>query len=137
VEMALLFPFAPSRGPSELLQSAGRQHQDEINWKHMLSPEDTVTSPGFSKHSDTGLDFEEVGNNPWRSPSWGYSSLLESDADRAACFEYANRNVPDSSSYEGLEGIYRFLGILEECDHGRRWWYSLVFRQLLSFDQWP
>jgi len=119
VEMALLFPFAPSRCPSEPVRTAGRQHQDEIDWRNMLSAEETATSPRFSKHSDVGLDYEYVGQNPWLSSPSGYSSLHQSDGEVAEYFEYTNRNVLDAS-YEGLEGIHRFLGILEECDQGRR-----------------
>ena len=129
--IALLFPFAPSQAPSVTTKNAGRMHQrrDDVDWRNMISPEHTLTSPGFSTHSDTGLDFEDVGaadegKNSWldsSSPS-GYSSMHSSDAgDEGYYFRkpgVADTNGRHSSTdYEGLEGIYRFL---EQCDDARR-----------------
>jgi len=120
-EMALLFPFAPSRAPSDFTQSPERhRRREKVDWQNMLSPQ-TKTSPGFSKHSDTGLDYEDIGaeeHNPWLSSPSGYSSLHASDVDDdgAAYFEQPSRQAP-KSEYEGLEGIYKFL---EECDRAKR-----------------
>lgn len=122
-EIALLFPFAPSRAPSEFAESswlgpAKQTDPEELNWRGMMSP---TSSPGFSKRSDAGIDFENiesVGKNPWISSSSGYSSLHESDADDAAMYFSTGRSAgPVSQDYEGLEGIYKFL---EECDAAKR-----------------
>jgi len=121
-ETALLFPFAPSRVPSEVTESpyaspAKRHHKgDELDWRELMSPAD---SPGYSQRSDTGHDFEEVEaveRNPWGSD---YSSLHESEADDAAMYFQAPEKSagPSSTDYEGLEGIYKFL---EECEGARR-----------------
>lgn len=95
VPVALQFPFAPDG-------------------------ENTLTSPGGSVRSLTGDGFEdnslleddsfireafivETANNPWLSETDGYESV----------------SPPSSSerySYEGLEGIYRFI---EECDRAK------------------
>lgn len=123
VEIALLFPFAPSRAPSIFTQSPeGYVRREKVDWRNMLSPDETTTSPGFSRHSDTGLDYEDVGaenQNPWLSSPSGYSSLhaSEDDDDGAAYFEQSNRQAPKASDFEGLEGIYKFL---EECDRAQR-----------------
>jgi hypothetical protein len=120
--VALLFPYADSRLPSEV--SSDHSHatrREVIDWKAMLSP--TTVSPGFSKHSDAGLDgyYEDIGaavkdDTPWQSPSLeGYSSLGESE--NGDVYVHSNSQPPlsgeDVSRYEGVEGIYRFL---EECD---------------------
>lgn len=134
-ETALLFPFAPSTAPSVTWHLPSKhargahQARDEVDWRNMISPERTLTSPGFSTHSDTGLEFDDVGSgaeceNPRidsSSPS-GYSSMHSSDADDEEYY-FRKASVADtngrqsSDDYEGLEGIYRFLG---QCDGARR-----------------
>ncbi|KAI9814436.1 MAG: hypothetical protein M1827_003292 [Pycnora praestabilis] len=133
-EIALLFPFAPSRTPSETSQHerkqrliTKRQKKDEIEWRNMLSPEHTTTiSPRYSTRSDTGVDFEDadvVEENPWISSPSGYDSFHSDDDgshdDGAECYFERPRMVSTktASEYEGLEGIYRFL---EQCDTARR-----------------
>ena len=120
-EVALLFPYADSNLPSEVSSDHGQARRDVIDWETMLSP--TPVSPGFSKHSDTGLDgyYEDIGaaikdDKLWQSPSLeGYSSLGESE--NGDIYFHPNSHIQpareDVSRYEGVEGIYRFL---EECD---------------------
>ena len=131
-EMALLFPFAPSKTPSEVqydmeirARPPKRAKREHVDWHGMISP--TVTSsPGYSHRSATSneLDFEEIAGNPWLSPQSGYSSLHASEVgdDNVATYfqpRYKDAHVPTSQAtgYEGLEGIYRFIG---ECDRARR-----------------
>lgn len=86
--MALMFPFAPTT-------------------EHSLS------SPGGSLRSLSGHYFEEIEevlDNPWMD---GYESASEGESD----FFTKPSEHQTSSSYEGLEGIYRFL---EQCDNARR-----------------
>lgn len=100
--MALLFPFASTS-------------------------EHTLSSPGGSLRSQTGhdeeecdplADFEEY-ENPWLSSPEGYETMEElSDSESL----YFSRPKPSdqqvaSDSFEGLEGIYRFI---EQCDNARR-----------------
>jgi hypothetical protein len=131
-EMALLFPFAPSKTPSEVMyeteirtRPAKRAKREHVNWHEMLSP--TVThSPGYSRHSATSNELEELGEivefARISSPS-GYSSLHSSeieDDNVATYFEPKHKNTPtvgQATGYEGLEGIYRFI---EECDRAKR-----------------
>ena len=135
-DMALLFPFAPSKTPSELMfdiaeikaRPAKRAKRDHVDWKDMLS-QTAAPSPGYSRRSATSDEHDievvdELVDNPW-SPS-GYSSLHASEAqddDVARYFEpqyqETRSRTPQNQAagYEGLEGIYRFL---EECDRATR-----------------
>jgi hypothetical protein len=122
-EMALLFPFASSKTPSEAtfspnVQSMKSQKGEQLEWTEMIS---AGQSPHHSTRSITSHDFEEIDNmevNPWaRSPS-GYSSLHASDeGDVAGYFQAQTTSSHQPSDYEGLEGVYKFL---EECDRARR-----------------
>jgi hypothetical protein len=122
-EMALLFPFASSKTPSEVTFfpkacPTKPQEGEQLEWAEMISAR---PSPRYSTRSITSHDFEEIENaeaNPWvRSPS-GYSSLHASDeGDVAGYFQPAPEPVHQASEYEGLEGVYKFL---EECDRAMR-----------------
>jgi hypothetical protein len=91
-QMALLFPYAPTS-------------------------EHTLSSPGGSLRSQSGRDFEEVEEeileNPWID---GYESMDDVSEAESAYFSKPSPQQ-NSSDYEGLEGIYRFL---EQCDNARR-----------------
>ncbi|KAL2067054.1 hypothetical protein VTL71DRAFT_1478 [Oculimacula yallundae] len=95
--LALLFPYAPAS-------------------------EYCLSSPGGSLRSQTGhelefeyQDFEEDAiDNPWVE---GYESLEDASDGESAYFTKSPSEHPNSSEYEGLEGIYRFL---EHCDNSRR-----------------
>lgn len=92
--MALMFPFADSA-------------------------EHTISSPGGSLRSETGLNYENFDNleeNPWLSSPEGYETMDELSETESIFFRHTD-DPPGSSSYEGLEGIYRFI---EECDNARR-----------------
>jgi hypothetical protein len=127
-EMALLFPFAPSRTVSEVMYETEirarppkKAKRDHVDWYEMVSPTAT-NSPGISHRSVTSdeLGFEEMVENPWLSSPSGYSSLHPSEDDVAALFQPQRQHLPTQShatDYEGLEGIYRFI---EECDGARR-----------------
>jgi hypothetical protein len=145
VEMALLFPYAPSELPSEaseveeyFTQPAKRVKRDRVEWHEMLSPVHQP-SAGFSHVSATSQSadaFEMIegvmGPNPWLSSPSGYSSLHTSEV-RGEDFDGQlnmgsfspgqaqpwNRPPGDSGGgkgFEGIEGIYRFI---EECDRAR------------------
>ncbi len=91
-QMALLFPFAPIS-------------------EHPLS------SPGGSLRSQSGHDYDdfedEIIENPWME---GYESMEEFSDNESAYFTKPSEH-PNSSDYDGLEGIYRFL---DACDNARR-----------------
>jgi len=94
--MALLFPYAPTS-------------------------ENNLSSPGGSLRSQTGHDLEfeyedfheDIIDNPWIE---GYESLEDGSDGESVYFTKPSEH-PNSSDYEGLEGIYRFL---EHCDNSRR-----------------
>lgn len=127
-EMALLFPFAPSHTPSDVTFSPRTQHgqgrkHNSVDWHDMQSPRQHLL-PQSSNRSITSHDFmkvEAVEENPCLSTPSGYSSLNGSDDEEPAVDadlrHGAKAHALDSSGYEGLEGIYRFL---EECDRARR-----------------
>lgn len=127
-ELALLFPFAPSRPASEFTfetelrpRPAKRTKRDHVDWHEMIGPTPTH-SPGYSHQSATSNEFEEVMDNPWISSPSGYSSLHPSEMgvdNVAAYFEPQSQNLGavQATGYEGLEGIYRFI---EECDRAKR-----------------
>ena len=125
-EMALLYPFAPGHTPSRITfpsqnwtgQGGSR---DLVDWQNMQSPQ-RYSSKTCSIRSVTSHDFEEVEaaeENPWLSAPSDYSSSIRSDEDDgAAYFKHSpQEHTFNSSEYEGIEGIYRFL---EECDRARR-----------------
>ncbi|KAL2430833.1 hypothetical protein ABEF95_013790 [Exophiala dermatitidis] len=140
-DMALLFPFAPSKTASEVCVDSSQEcratkhvKRDKIEWHEMLSPA-LQPSAGYSHISATSQSdnaFEMVDkvldHNPWASPPSGYSSLHGSESDMegdAAMYFFQPRNVSVRKShttsaagngYEGVEGIYRFI---EECDRAR------------------
>ncbi|KAI1616213.1 DNA repair protein RAD51 [Exophiala viscosa] len=139
-DMALMFPYAPSRTASEVCvetankRPAKRIKQDRVEWHEMLTPPQQ-RSPGFSHVSATSQSqdaFEMIdnamGHNPWVSSPSGYSSLHESevwgDDDAAMYFFQADQprmakqhaKSVRGDEYEGLEGIYRFI---EQCDRAR------------------
>ncbi|KZF18820.1 DNA repair protein RAD51 [Xylona heveae TC161] len=131
--MALRFPFAPSHAVSEASSVDGYDERyfepERVDWENMISPSSTVTSHGFSHNSGSPLEFDDldgsIQENPWtRSPS-GYSSLHSSEGDETSSYFFEqprlksnkSKSVKDSSEYEGVEGIYRFL---EQCDSARR-----------------
>lgn len=124
-DMALLFPFAPSKAPSEAAYSSGvraakrqRHKPEDVEWAGMMSPA-LQKSLGYSHRSVTSHDFEEIEANPWLSSPSGYESLHASEnEDVGAFFESSPaRNASHAEEYEGLEGIYKFL---EECDRAKR-----------------
>lgn len=109
-EIALLFPFASSRTPSECSffekPVTGRQHVQPIDWEQMLSPS-VLSSEAYSTHSEDGfdevLDLEDEITNPWLSTSSpsGYESLHTSEAEEV--------NLDAPLEYQGIEGMYRFM----------------------------
>ena len=134
-EIALLFPFAPSRAESDVgdddhfsesryfSKGPHRQVQEQVDWKNMLSPsERTTTSPRLSTRSVTSLESYhdiEVASNPWLDNTEGYESLGDSDYEDENDVLGMNTHGDGAVSsryeeYEGLEGIYKFLS---ECDN--------------------
>jgi len=121
-EMALLFPFAPSRVPSDaelfcVHDPLCRPGPDKVEWRHMMSPEETQPSPSISGQGYHYVDSFE--KNPWAPSPSGYSSMDISElGDRAFFPELPGNNTcTTSSDYAGFEGIYKFI---EECDRAKR-----------------
>jgi len=123
-EIALLFPFAPTKTVSECsFYAKPVTERERIQWHTMLSPETVsltssgYTSPAYSTRSDAGLDFEELEfDNPWLSSPSGYESFHTSEVeDSPPRYEDSSHHTP--LEYQGIEGIYRFI---EQCDAAAR-----------------
>ncbi|KAF2636991.1 hypothetical protein P280DRAFT_472511 [Massarina eburnea CBS 473.64] len=110
-EIALLFPHAPSRTPSECefydKPVEGRQYP--IDWRNMMTPSVfSGVSDLCSVPSDSGMGFEDLGDEEsWATPSTGsgYESLHLSEA------EEMDMHTP--LEYQGIGGIYR---VIEHCE---------------------
>ncbi|KAE8152290.1 NADP-dependent oxidoreductase domain-containing protein [Aspergillus avenaceus] len=127
-DLALLFPFAPSIPASSdtedyfFKEIAEPQKPEEVDWQAMMFSEAmSEASPEPLEESCHELSFDDVvmfGQNPWRSPSSGYSSVNFSElGDRAFFPEASSIDMLESSSeYDGSDGLHRFLG---ECNIAR------------------
>lgn len=128
-EIALLFPFAPSKTTSEcsfyqkpvqrrqvnreLLDPYWMREPDPILFsEHGDSPEE------YSTRSDAGFehDMVEVAANPWAegSPS-GYESLHSSELSSAGRVA-GKQSHATPLEYQGIEGIYRFMELCEASE---------------------
>jgi hypothetical protein len=128
-EIALLFPFAPSRSPSECSffekpVSHRRFQQEQLWWNDLVPPTSAspilgnLPSPEFSTMSDTGLEFEEVeANEPWLSSPSGYESLHSEHILGCDPAKSSDHSQHTPLEYQGLEGIYRFI---QQCDDATR-----------------
>ena len=125
VEMALLFPWAPSRGASDEVQEMFSikcpRTVEGVDWQSMMSQ---ATPRAATDHDAAAADDDEeewVEANPWCSHSDSFEELGESDwgshgevrlspkrSASASC-----RVADDASAFEGVEGMYRFLA---ECE---------------------
>jgi hypothetical protein len=107
-EIALLFPFAPSRTPSEcsFYEKSVSGRQVPIDWQNMLAQ----TSDQLSTQSEDGFDFEDLAENPWISSPSGYESVRDCDLEELS-------DVHSPLEYQGIEGIYRFM---EHCESTHR-----------------
>lgn len=114
-EIALLFPLAPSNGPSITEDSSPAElFETKKSIKpydpYVISLDDMITasdSPRYSMRSDTG--FEDVlavdEENQWLPSPYMYQSV------RTPSEQYSSDYSP--LEYQGFEGIYRFI---EELD---------------------
>ena len=119
-EIALLFPFAPSRTPSECSffdrDVSARQQVNPIDWENMLSSREILTPEDYSTHSEDGFEFEVIEENPWVSFPSGYDSVHSSEVGQPLPLEDM-RDSHTPLEYQGIEGIYRFL---EQCESAQQ-----------------
>lgn len=134
-DVALRFPFAPSKTTSEadLCEiydgwRPKRLKKDHVDWHAMISEKgsdnddlELVHEPAVGFLTSEG----EIVDNPWTTQSRemsDYSSLHLSDHAEEPLFfkpdhrRYGKRKLSDGHNYEGIEGIYRFI---EQCDQAR------------------
>ena len=123
VEMALLFPFAPT-GPEDADSEAvaddcffSEQKPAKLDWQGMMTPSSALPTPFSSTGSyASGGGYERVEQPAVESPE-GYGSMRESEyTDEDAYFgRQASRTGTGGAG--DLEGISRFLS---ECEGARR-----------------
>ncbi|KAL8644449.1 MAG: hypothetical protein Q9226_007759 [Calogaya cf. arnoldii] len=140
VEMALLFPFAPSKSVSqsnhEPVFFAKTLHADsyiapeQVEWRNMMTPSehsghrsdrDSAEFHYIDTPTSTETPHHSYDRYTPQSPS-GYESLRESDFAPEDAYYHQNPSPRRARSQEagglqGLESIYRFLA---ECDEARR-----------------
>lgn len=103
-DIALLFPFAPTRTPSEssFYEKSVSGRQFPIDWRPMMDSPVLSDSDCYSTHSEDGLDYDEVlQDNPWMLSDEDYESLHTSDVDEF--------DMMSPLEFQGTEGIYRFV----------------------------
>ena len=138
VEMALLFPFAPTGTPSLPSDDGGahyftapnpnppgqRRRPEQLDWRTMLSPPQQSQCTAESVVHDHRSSAVDATVLPAHSPMSGYQSLGESDFASEDPYFYptsptkaaaAQRSGAESGEFEGLEGIYKFLQVCEEA----------------------
>ena len=110
-EIALLFPFAPSKDGSECASLYEEPPPKRSPDPRVISIEDmfTPSSPAYSTQSDSGLE-DIIEENPWLSSSPSGFESVRSGSD------YESHHN-DPLEYQGFEGIYRFI---EELDSVKR-----------------
>ena len=131
-EMALLFPFAPGKTVTnndsesaylaQTIQVDREVAPEQLEWQNMMSPQRYAgpTSEPMIPNSERAEEVAIPEGEVWSAS--GYESLGESDFADDDPYYYnsnslASRPYRSQESFEGLEGIYKFLA---ECDDARR-----------------
>ena len=112
-EIALLFPFAPSKDVSEdsfegVFDDPAMTKLHPIDMRSMFTPSETPAYSTQSAQSDSDLE-DVLEENPWLSSPSGYESVRSGSGYES--------DKHDPLEYQGFEGIYKFI---EELDAVRR-----------------
>lgn len=118
VEMALLFPWAPSKSPTEDLFCPASSNRD-LDWQDMMVDSKTPSAPdlGHDAYSVVHTPIEDDFSNPWQSArfSVSFDALHDSDIESNEYFNFGTVltrtetiRPDDSTSYEGIEGMLKF-----------------------------
>ncbi|KAI4214593.1 MAG: hypothetical protein LQ351_003010 [Letrouitia transgressa] len=141
VDMALLFPFAPSGVASENCTEAmctketirvdGRYGSDQLDWRQMMSPPDhdrdcnTRTVDSFEHVQQAPASLTST-NRSFKTRSRSSSDVgcfLDAEDSNDGCSSahpinsWQHRQMQAHEDFEGLEGIYKFL---RECEQVKR-----------------
>ncbi|KAK5693983.1 hypothetical protein LTR97_009601 [Elasticomyces elasticus] len=125
-EIALLFPFAPSKEGSEYTAESLYEEVDmgkkyPIDVRSMFTPsEEHLAYSTQSAQSDEYEDLDaEVLENPWLSDPSGYESVRSGSGSHRSGGNsgYGSEKPGSPLEYQGFEGIYRFI---EELDGVRK-----------------
>jgi hypothetical protein len=133
-DIALLFPYAPSKSPSECSfyekPVVERRVDDKLWWADpslyqqpmpatpMLR---NLPSPDYSTMSEQSLELEGIpddvlSGNPWLSSLSGYETIHSSDLDSPRLQDKDASGASTPLEYQGIEGIYRFMEQLDAAE---------------------
>ena len=129
VEMALLFPWAPSQTPTEHLfgPPTKAQPMQDLDWGDMMSESAAHPAPN-SSHSEGSMihiPLQEGFSTSWQDASCAssFDELQASDIETndelgfgMDLTQVRTAQPVDSTAYEGMEGVLKFL---EQCDSRR------------------
>jgi hypothetical protein len=135
-DIALLFPYAPSKSPSEYSfyekPVSHRKVKDKLWWDDPAILPDSPASPvlgnlptpDFSTMSDSGLELEGIPEdvlrgNPWLSSPSGYETIHSSELDSPIFYEKEQSAPSTPLEYQGIEGIYLFMEQLDAAENRR------------------
>jgi hypothetical protein len=135
-EIAMLFPYAPSKSPSECSffekPIAHRKVEHKLWWDDPAILPDSPLSPilgnlptpDFSTMSDTGFEMDDIpedvlSGNPWLSSPSGYETIHSSELDSPRLHQKENSAASTPLEYQGIEGIYRFMEQLDAAERRR------------------
>ena len=118
VEMALLFPWAPSHPPSrdettKIVANTRSRHDDmdSVSWRSMMSG---ATPRPNTDETEAALEEDWVEENPWVSSGEDFDELAESDWDShgetgLSLARMGSREQRAASDLDPFNGVYRFL----------------------------
>ncbi|KIW06833.1 uncharacterized protein PV09_02513 [Verruconis gallopava] len=131
-EIALLFPYAPSKSPSECSffeKPVMHRKVDKLWWDDPAVIQETPPSPvlgnlptpDFSAMSDVGLELEGIpddilSGNPWVSSPSGYETIRSSELDSPRLHGKERSGASTPLEYQGIEGIYHFMQQLDAAE---------------------
>ena len=121
VDMALLFPFAPTNSADS---DAGKEYFSEtrelgdLRWDDMLSPSEHISArskaSGFTM-SPVGEVFQHM-EHSWGGSYKGYVTSSDGNCEFDTPLSGDSKASTGVQDYEGVEGIYKFL---QECDRAK------------------
>jgi len=131
-DIALLFPYAPSKSPSECSffeKPVVQRKVDQLWWDDPALYEQrpstpvlrNLPSPDYSTMSEQsyemdGIPDDVLSGNPWLSSPSGYETIHSSDLDSPRMFAKEPSGASTPLEYQGIEGIYRFMEQLDAAE---------------------
>lgn len=130
-EIALLFPYAPSKSPSEceFFDQPVTQRKTDLWWGDPAMYEEAPASPmlynlptpDYSTMSEQSLELEGIPDDvlsggPWLSSPSGYETIHSSELDSPRVHAKESSGATTPLEYQGIEGIYRFMAEIDAAE---------------------